>query len=109
MSTAKQTAGATGFPYADRDAPSAVGRLQRAMADAVAEHSYFHVRYPREIADRTARVVRFAVIPDSIVEDAVSRENLHTLDFVDTIIPPPLEEQIAFIQSVARRGWEGSA
>jgi hypothetical protein len=82
-----------------RSAP-AVGRLQRAMAEAVAEHSYFHVRYPREIADRTARIVRFAVILDSIV-------NLHRLDFVDTIILLPLEEQIAFIQSAARRGWGG--
>jgi hypothetical protein len=54
------------------------------------------------------RIVRFAVVLDSIVEDAVSRENLHTLDFVDTIILPSLEEQIAFIRSIARRERGGS-
>ena len=90
-----------------RSAP-AVKRLQRAMEDAVRRH-YFAEIYPREIADRTARIVKFSAILENIVEDAVSREDLHAIYFVDAIVLPPLEEQIEFIRSISGRGWEGLA
>jgi hypothetical protein len=92
----------------DHRSTPAVKRLQRAMEDAVRRH-YFAEIYPREIADLTARIVKFSAILESVAKDAVIRGDLHALDFIDAIILPPLEEQIEFIRSIARRGWERSA
>jgi hypothetical protein len=75
------------------------------MANAVEVHNYFRNVYPKAIADRTARIVKFASILESTVDYAVRRENLYTLDFVNTIILPTLEEQIEFIRSVTGLGW----
>ena len=89
-------------------AAQTIQHLERAMREAVIDN-YFRTIYPQVIAARTAKIVRFSQELECVVKDAISRHNLHALDFVDAIILPGFEEQIDFLQYVKRRGWGGWA